>query len=116
MSDPVERDLNAELDKALDARTKALKATSIGFKTYGSQSMQNISQMIDRCCNEIKSVLPLLGAPLTPGVSPTAAMPTVLPQDERVLSAVKDLLVYEAQVLYDLVDALVDKDDGSASI
>jgi hypothetical protein len=73
-----------------------------------------IIKRVERTCREITAILPLVN-PIdslsAPPVQPGVLAPASLPQDERVLNGAKTLLEHEAQVLIDLIDALVEKEN-----
>ena len=101
--DELELSLNREIDKAVRREPISPKKKE---SRYHEEDVSTLAKRIQRCCDEIRAVIPLVVPPQTMA----AGAPESPEQDERVGGAARDLLVYEAEVLMDLVDALVDKE------
>lgn len=100
--DEVEAELNREVDRA--ERRAFIMGPENGENPYLNESPENLVTRIERCSNEIKSILPFI-APSKSTVSPSPDLQT--PQDERVLCSAKELLKKEIEALCDLVEALL---------
>ena len=96
--DDLEIGLNRELDKAMRREPINPKKKE---SRYHEEDVSTLAKRIQRCCDEIRAIIPLIVP--NQNASTAAVAPESTPsQDERVGGAARDLLVYEAEVLMDL--------------
>src|SRR5208337_2907023 len=99
--DSIEVELNRQVDHA-EQRVR-MNPEDNGMNPYLNETPEDLVTRIERCSNEIKSILPLIAVSKTMGVPANDIQTT---QDERVLNAAKDLLRKEVDALNDLVEAI----------
>lgn len=109
-SEPEIMQLNREVDKVLN-RSADLDSPA-QENIYDDDTLQDLAKRIDRCCNDIRSTLAFIISPETKLADPTSQLsPLALAQDYRISNLAKQLLKNESKVLFDLIDAVVNKDD-----
>jgi hypothetical protein len=111
--DRIEVELNAQVDQALDKTKRDIDRPAKGSSRYANLPAADIIKMIERACREITAVLPLMNPtdstlPVSPSSPP---LTTILPQDGRMMEGAKELLGIGVEVLQDLVNALIEKEE-----
>lgn len=110
--DRIEVELNAKVDQALDKTKREIEEPKRDGNRYSDLPALEIVKRIERACREITSILPLVNptdtiAPIAPSALPAAP----LPQDGRLMQGAKELLKTGVEVLRDLIEALVEKEE-----
>jgi hypothetical protein len=101
----LDEDIEVELNRQVDHAEQRVRMNPEdgGENPYLNETPEDLVTRIERCSNEIKSILPLIAMSKTMGVPANDIQTT---QDERVLNAAKDLLKKEVDTLCDLVEAI----------
>lgn len=101
--DEVEVELNRQVDRA---ERHVFMRPDNRENPYLNESPEDLVARIERCSNEIKSILPFIAANNST-VIPGPELKTF--QDERVLCSAKELLKKEVETLNDLVEAIINE-------
>jgi hypothetical protein len=103
-ADSPDDDVEVELNREVDRAERNVRMGPDRENPYFNESPEDLVARIERCSNEIKSVLPFIA----PSKSTVPLGPDLqTPQDERVLCSAKELLKKEVEALCDLVEALI---------